>query len=109
MPDGMSTFNMAETLYDYPEGSNIQDKTAAIEDEAIVPCFDSLGVVSKTTIGAIRSGVNAPAPIQIVADISEITTPVNGQMVAISGDYGSLSVYLRANNSWFLLHSIGGE
>lgn len=100
---------MAETLYDYPEGSNIQDKTSTIEDEAIIPCFDALGVVSKTTVGAIRSGVEAPAPVQIVADLSEITTPVNGQMVAIPGDYGSLLVYLRVNNSWFLLHSFGGE
>ena len=100
---------MAETLYDYPEGTNIQDKTTTIEDDAIIPCFDALGVVSKTTVGAIRSGVAAPVPVQIVADLSEITTPVNGHLVAKPGDYGALWVYLRVNNAWFQLHSFGGE
>lgn len=102
---------MAETLYDYPEGTNIQDKTSTIDDDAIIPCFDALGVVSKTTVGAIRAGVEslAPVPVQIVANLGEITTPVNGQMAAISGDYGELFVYLRINNSWVGLHSIGGE
>ena len=100
---------MAETLYDYPEGTNIQDKTSTIEDDAIIPCFDALGVVSKTTVGAIRSGVEAPVPVQIVANLSEITTPVNGHLAAIPGDYGAFFVYLRISNSWVTLHSFGGE
>ena len=106
----MSTFNMAETLYDYPEGTNIQDKTSTIEDDAIIPCFDALGVVSKTTVGAVRAGVESPAQgvIPIILSLDDITNPVNGQMAAIIGAYGAFYIYIYLN-SWIAIHSFGGE
>ncbi len=86
-------------IYDYPEGENIQDKTSSIEDAAIVPCFDSLGVVSKTTVGAIRTldAVIIPS----VSSLEEITSPVNGQMVIYSN---ALYLYWA---SWVQIASLG--
>ena len=101
---------MAETLYDYPEGSNIQDKTSTIEDEAIIPCFDALGVVSKTSVSAIRAGVESPAQgvIPIVTSVEDITTPVNGQMAVIIGEFGEYILYIYINQ-WIAVVRYGGE
>lgn len=90
---------MADTLYDYPNGTNIQDKTSTIEDAAIIPCIDSQGVVSKTTVGAIRTLNTVIIPS--VSSLGEIAAPTNGQMVICNN---ALHVYW---GFWVQIASLG--